>query len=136
VAILGEIRRVAVALRLNLVATMIRRGQIIVIRHCAARKDNPMPLHYTPKDPNDIDFFSVDWSTYPLNPNETILSCVCAVEAGDVSVTGNVATISGQVTTAEIAGGTLGETARVRYRITTSQGRQLDQTIAFRLDER
>lgn len=89
-------------------------------------------MDFGAKDPNDIDDFSLDWSNL-LATGETIGTCTATVESGGVTVDSTA--ISSPVTTARISGGTLSATAAVRYRVTTSTGRQLDQTIRFSILE-
>ena len=80
------------------------------------------------KDPDDIDDFTLDWSAV-LATGETITACALAVVTGGVTVPDPAqATISGSRTTARVSGGSDQSTAEVRYRITTSAGRQLDET--------
>lgn len=92
------------------------------------------PLSYDPKDPDDIDDFTVDWSRV-LATGETISTATATIVTGAVAVSGAV-TISGSQTIARLTSGTLGEEATVRYRVVTSTGRQLDQTIWFKLETR
>lgn len=81
----------------------------------------------TPKDPDDTDDFTLDWVNV-LN-GETISTFAAAVIAGGVTVgsTSNTTT----TTTARVSAGTHGTEAQVRYRITTSGGRQLDRTAVI-----
>lgn len=89
-------------------------------------------MEFSPKDPDDEDDFALDWSNL-LATGETISACTATVESGGVAV--DSTSITSPITTARISGGTLNTTARVRYRATTSTGRQLDQTISFSILE-
>lgn len=83
------------------------------------------------KDPDDIDDFTLDWSTLTLATGETISTATATVVApasGAPSVSGSV-TISGSKTTTRLTGGTADTVADVRVRITTSAGRQIDETM-------
>ena len=91
-------------------------------------------LGYDPKDPDDIDDFTVNWSKV-LAAGETISTATATHIAGNVSVQGSVV-IDGTHTTARLTGGDVNTTAEVRFRITTSAGRQLDQTIWFKIEPR
>jgi len=81
-----------------------------------------------PKDPDDTDDFALDWAAV-LATGETIAGLAVSVAAGDVSV--DTTSISGSNTIARISGGTAGIPAQLRYRLTTSSGRQLDETLAI-----
>jgi hypothetical protein len=84
---------------------------------------------HEPKDPNDTDDFTLDW-TLILQSGETI--SVLAVTSSDVTVASSA--ISGAQTVARLSGGTVGSTADVLYRITTSLSRQLDETLRLRIE--
>ena len=80
----------------------------------------------TPKDPDDVDDFTWDWSSR-LATGETISTFDADVVSGTVVVD---STSHGTATgTARISGGVAGETAQVRGRIVTSAARQLDWTM-------
>ena len=85
---------------------------------------------YSPKDPDDTDDFTIQWSTLTLASGETISTATASVTAGTVSVSGSV-TINGTKTITRLTGGVAGETANVRVRITTSAGRQIDETMVI-----
>ena len=85
------------------------------------------------KDPDDIDDFTLDW-TNVLAVGETIsLLTVTAVTAG---ITVSSSSNAGARTTARLTGGTAGTSYDVRYRITTSTGRQLDETLRIAVETR
>lgn len=81
-----------------------------------------------PKDPDDIDDFTLDWANR-LASGETIATFAAAVVAGTVTV--SATSTSGATTIARITGGAAGETATVRYRIVTSAARQFDETATI-----
>ncbi len=81
--------------------------------------------NFDDKDPDDIDFFSWDF-TDELASGETISSK--AFPDFPAGLTLNTSIIDGSKVTATIQGGTAGESYSVTCRITTSTGRQLDFT--------
>lgn len=83
---------------------------------------------FDPKDPDDKDDFTWDWSER-LNAGESLSSAAFAVAAGDVVIDASGATSTDA--TVRLSGGTVGTRASVRCRVTTSAGRQLDHTEAF-----
>ena len=85
-----------------------------------------MPIAFSdPKDPDDIDDFTVDFAAW-LAVGETIAAKeVSAITSG---VTVDSSTINGTKVTARIRGGTANTNYDIRWRITTSAGRQLDET--------
>lgn len=86
-----------------------------------------------PKDPDDTDDFTIDWVN-ELAVGETIsLLTVTAITAG---ITVSSSSISTTRTTARLTGGTAETTYDVRYRITTSTGRQLDETLRIPVETR
>lgn len=89
-----------------------------------------MPLNYDPKDPNDIDDFSVGWAPQ-LASGETLAAAAATVLAGGVTVSSS--SIDGSDAIHRITGGTDGSTARVRSQVTTSAGRVLNVTLVFQV---
>ncbi len=87
-------------------------------------------IDFNPKDPDDTDDFTLDWRNR-LDTGETILTATGTVVSGGVAVSS--VTISTTKTIARLTGGTEGELGSVRVRITTSTGRQLDETMRFRV---
>lgn len=86
-----------------------------------------------PKDPDDVDVFTFDWRDV-LDSGETISTfSAVAVTAG---ITVDSTAISGTETRARLSGGTANSTYEVRYRITTSAGRQLDETARIKVKVR
>lgn len=86
-----------------------------------------------PKDPDDADDFAFDWAIR-LADGETITTFAAAVVTGTVTV--GAATFSGSRTIVRLTGGTIGEKIQIRYRITTSTGRQLDETLSVWIEIR
>ena len=84
-------------------------------------------LQFSAKDPDDIDDFTLQWSA--VLGSETISAVAAAVASGTVTL--GTPSISTTSTTVRVSGGTDGERAQVRQRITTSGGRQLDETMVF-----
>lgn len=88
-------------------------------------------IGFTPKDPDDIDDFTWDWAKV-LASGETITAFTALIVSGGLAVSGTPS-ISGTKTTARVTGGTAGQIGQVRGRITTSAGRQLDETAEFQI---
>lgn len=86
-----------------------------------------------PKDPNDTDDFSLDW-TNVLDTGETVSSVVVSVVSGGVTVNSSVA--SSPLTTARVSGGTAGTDAVILFRVTTSATRQLDESLKIHIEAR
>jgi len=82
-------------------------------------------------DPDDIDDFVLDW-TNRLTTGETITGFTVTVASGTATVSGST---SGTTTTARLSAATAG-TVQVRFRITTSAGRQLDETATIQVEAR
>ena len=76
-------------------------------------------------DPDETDTFTWDWGR--LSPG-TISTFTAAVVAGTATIGGTV--ISGTLTTASISGAVAPQ-IQVRGRITTSDGRILDETLVI-----
>lgn len=93
-----------------------------------------MSLTYDPKDPDDTDDFTVNWSNQ-LSTSETVSSVSTSVTAGTVTVSSSSISSDGKKTVHRITGGADEETAEVRVRIVTSTSRQLDETISFEVAE-
>lgn len=85
------------------------------------------------KDPDDTDDFTLDWVDV-LESDETISSVTVSVITGDVSV--SASSVLGTKTIARLTGGTAETTATVRFRVTTSANRQLDETLVIAVAER
>lgn len=85
------------------------------------------------KDPDDTDDFTLDW-TNVLATGETISTLAVSVTSGGVTVASS--SISGVLTTARITGGSAASDAVIRYRITTSTSRQLDESLTIHVEAR
>jgi len=85
------------------------------------------------KDPDDVEDFALDWDAR-LATGETLSTL--AVTAVGASCTVADSDISGTLTVARISGGTAGSYAIWQYRVTTSTGRQLDQSARVNVGER
>lgn len=85
------------------------------------------------KDPDDTDDFTLDW-TNVLGASETISTLSATTISGGVTVASS--SISTVYTTARITGGTAGTNAVIRFRITTSTSRQLDESLTIHVESR
>jgi hypothetical protein len=85
------------------------------------------------KDPDDIDDFALDWTNI-LASGESISTIAVAVISGGVTI--NSSAINTVYTTARVSGGTAGTDAIIRYRITTSTLRQLDESLTIHVEAR
>jgi hypothetical protein len=86
-----------------------------------------------PKDPDDTDDFTLDW-TNVLALGESISTLAVAIISG--GVTAPSSSISTVYTTARVSGGTAGTDAVIRFRITTSTSRQLDESLTIHIEAR
>ena len=86
-----------------------------------------------PKDADDTDDFTLDW-TNVLGSGETISSLTVTTISGGVTVASS--SISTVYTTARVSGGTAGSDAVIRYRIVTSTSRQLDESLTIHVEAR
>lgn len=127
---LGELRRFYGVVR-HAITASLRFGQVFSIRHQSVQERQV--IRYSPKDPDSTRNVSIDWSL-DLDADETIL----AVDVPAGQITGGIAvaasSITGQVTTIQVIGGTLGAEATARVQIATSKGQTLWQTMAFRIE--
>jgi hypothetical protein len=85
------------------------------------------------KDPDDIDDFTLDWTNI-LASGESISTLAVSVISGGVTISSS--SISTVYTTARVSGGTAGTDAVIRYRITTSATRQLDESLTIHVETR
>jgi hypothetical protein len=90
-----------------------------------------MVIFSNAKDPDDTDDFTLDWVNN-LASGETISTFVAT--ATGITVSSSV--FSGSLTTVRLTGGTEATRYDVRYRITTSTGRQLDETARILVETR
>lgn len=98
-----------------------------------------MTLARATKDPNASLPYSIDWTAWLADlTGESIGSASWAIDdPPDASMTLGASGTSGAVATVVVNGGTVGETYRVRCRITTSPSGHIDdRTIAIRVEER
>ena len=85
------------------------------------------------KDPSGVRDYSIDWSAV-LDSAETIPSdATWTVPAG---ITKDAQSITGDITTIRLSGGTAGTSYTVTANITTSAGQKFERSIFIRVDER
>lgn len=84
----------------------------------------------SPKDPNDVVDYTIDWSRYLSRIGDTILVSAWIVPLGIVMQT---ETNNPTSTTIWLSGGTTGSLYELTNRINTVGGRQLDKTITIRV---
>lgn len=84
------------------------------------------------KDPNDVDIFTLDWSD-ELETGETISSYSFPDFPSGLTRDSDSNTTT--TVTATISGGTAGESYDITYRIVTSAGRTLDQSVTLPVAE-
>lgn len=90
---------------------------------------------FSPKDPNEVDFFNLDF-TNRLPVGDSVASLVTLfVAVGDSSLVVDQAALSGNIVSGRWSGGTLGETYTITARVTTTQGRTLDLSGTVEIDE-
>ncbi len=83
------------------------------------------------KDPNDKDFFWIDWSQR-LEEGETITESSWTADSG-IQIDGTL--LDGNIGYVWLIGGTNRNVYTVTNRITTSDGRILDQSLKIRVRE-
>jgi hypothetical protein len=86
------------------------------------------------KDPDAVLDYVIDFAEKWLAAGDEILNVDVAVAAGDVVI--DDFTEADGVVTAWISGGTVDTLAKVRYRVTTAQGRTDDRTLELTIQER
>jgi hypothetical protein len=87
-------------------------------------------IFWESKDPNDIEDFAVDW-TNQLNGESITAASWSIVHAAGVVI--EASQIASPLAKVRLSGGNLNETAFLMCRVTTSSGRQLDQTVKLGL---
>lgn len=87
-------------------------------------------LYADVKDPDDVDDVSIVWTN--VLASETISTISTTVISGGVTL--GTPSISSATTTVRVTGGTAGTSAVIRFRITTSGGRTLDQSITIPIE--
>lgn len=92
-----------------------------------------MSYRLSAKDPDSVEPFEWDFTGKIGDTTDTILTTTATALTGGcvVGVTG----FTGQVMQAWLSGGTAGEVATVRARITTTAGRTLDMTAEFDISD-
>ncbi len=94
-------------------------------------------ISWPPKDPDEFLDYDVDWTDLLAPDVDAIATSEFLVEAGDVVIADDPApSVTGSVTKVWLSGGTLGNTARILNRITTTGGRIWDQTMRLRIRSR
>lgn len=83
-----------------------------------------------PKDPDDVTDFALDWNNR-LDAGDTLTDSEFEIVTGTILL-GNQ-TIDGNKTVVWISGGADGETATILNRVTTSGGRQYDQSFQLKI---
>jgi hypothetical protein len=86
----------------------------------------------TPKDPDAILDYTLNWSTEWLE-GDTISTATWSASTGITVVS---STITGGLTTVWLSGGTAGRQYEVQCRITTAGGRKDDRTLLITCAER
>lgn len=95
-------------------------------------------LTWGDKDPDDIDYFEIDWGdaeTPRLVPSSVLVSSVSVVEQGLVEIDSEEFTPEGLVTI-WLSGGVAGSVCVVKNRVTTNLGQRWDQKVQLRIKER
>lgn len=85
------------------------------------------------KDPEEVLDYSVDWTARLAG--DTIASCTATLlsAAGvTIDITSNTTT----TTTVWLSGGTIGQTAVVKFHIITGANREMERTISVRIESK
>jgi hypothetical protein len=85
-----------------------------------------------PKDPNEVLDYIIDWSER-LASGETIGTSAWTITGSDSVLVEDSNSISGETTVIWVSAGTLGVTYTLTNRITTSQGRTMDQSSRLKI---
>lgn len=85
------------------------------------------------KDPNALLDYSFNWAAYLAPIGDTISSAVFVLSEGLVQTNSFFSTTAAAVW---VTGGTVGTTARVTCRITTTSGRVDDRSVFLKIVER
>jgi hypothetical protein len=95
-----------------------------------------MTIKWDDKDPDDIDAFSLDWSTRLAS--ETIASSLWVIDPADgaTPLTNESQSNTTAITTIWLSGGVEDESYALTNRITTTAGRTLDQTVRLKVKTR
>jgi hypothetical protein len=93
-------------------------------------------LEWEKCDPNGVDDRGIDWS-YDLGPlNDTIASAAWSVQPTGLVLTPAAPQVDGMVTRVWLSGGTAGTPYTVTCRVTTGQGRTLDESARILCEHR
>ena len=88
-------------------------------------------LTVDPKDPDDIDYFGIDWGPYMADIGESIATSTWIVPPGITEISDLV---SGTICMVKLSGGTVGQSYDVVNRITTAS-RTKDRTITVVVEQ-
>jgi hypothetical protein len=83
-----------------------------------------------PKDPDDVADYAIDW-TARLDAGDSLADSLFEVVSGTILL--GAQSIDGNKATVWVNGGEDGETATILNRVTTTGGRQYDQTFALKI---
>lgn len=86
------------------------------------------------KDPNEVLDYGINWAPR-VAAGDTIIAVVHTVVSGDVVIDDETFSSSGTVhtTTVWLSGGTLASSAEILCRVTTDDGRTMDQTVRLKI---
>lgn len=90
-------------------------------------------LEWPEKDPNEVLDYDIDWSARFLS-SEQISTSVWTLVEGDVVL--GVEEYTTNLTKVWLSAGSVGQICKIRNRVTTNQGRTMDQTVYVRIKER
>lgn len=82
------------------------------------------------KDPDEILDYSIDW-TARIDDGDSINTSTWILDIGDVVIDSDF--VTGLVTTVWLSGGTIGVLSELTNRITTVEGRTMDQTVKLKI---
>lgn len=84
------------------------------------------------KDPNSVLDYSIDLTDWLAQVSDTIAT----IDVSGSGVTVESSSTAGSLIVAWISGGTIGQTASVTFRFTTTSGRTDERTIYLKIRER
>ena len=90
-------------------------------------------LTWDPKDPDENLDYDIDWSARMVS-GDTINASTWTIMDGTVVKGDNTFTVS--ATKVWLSGGALGETCELLNRVTTTNGRVMDQTVFIKIAKR
>jgi hypothetical protein len=82
----------------------------------------------SPKDPNEILDYTIDWSAR-VQANDSIVSFT--VTGSGINVDSSV--LSNNIITVWLSGGNVGSETSVLTRVVTTEGRTMDQTVKLKI---